>query len=434
MKKLISATLGLMLALGCLSGCGGAGGTALESDPSESTGITASTAPEETPDAAPEGTALPAGDDYSVIEAPDFAYAYAKYDPDTPVLRVGDITYDWDDYFTILRQNISSLLYYGINDLHMPLGEQTVGEMMRDSTEMQLKQPAMLYAKAAEEGISLSAADEQEIDGEIQSYADMYFDGDKDALFTAMELSEEFYREQAGAAILYDHLFEKYFGAKGEKLDEADALAYVSDNDILYAKHILFKFVDDAGTKLDEETVEAKKRQAEETLEKLKNAPQEEQAALFDELMHSLSEDTGLQVYPDGYFFREGDMVQAFYEAALTLEEGQISEVVESEYGYHILFRPALTADAIYGSDSSGEPYTLRYFVAGELFGNMATEWLDQTEVSYFDDFESLDVAALFDKDTAAEDAQPAESAQPEDGAEPSDSTQPKDGAQPSED
>lgn len=57
----------------------------------------------------------------------------------------------------------------------------------------------------------------------------------------------------------------------------------------------------------------------------------------FPALMLENSEDPGSTQMPEGYIFTEGQMVDAFYNAALNLKVGEISEIVESEYGYHII-------------------------------------------------------------------------------------------------
>ncbi len=57
----------------------------------------------------------------------------------------------------------------------------------------------------------------------------------------------------------------------------------------------------------------------------------------FTELMIANSEDPGSQSQPEGYIFSEGEMVDEFYEAALNTPVGEISDVFESTYGYHIV-------------------------------------------------------------------------------------------------
>ncbi len=109
----------------------------------------------------------------------------------------------------------------------------------------------------------------------------------------------------------------------------AEALSVNPETFGIYgAKHILFLF-DESEERTDEET----KALAEEILSRL-NAGED-----FDTLMNEYSEDTGLENYPEGYTFQEGEMVDEFYQAAKSLEIGKYSSLVESEYGYHIIMR-----------------------------------------------------------------------------------------------
>lgn len=92
------------------------------------------------------------------------------------------------------------------------------------------------------------------------------------------------------------------------------------------AKHILVPFEDGS----DESKSEVKKF-AQEVLDRL-NAGED-----FDTLMHEFSKDPGLVNFPDGYTFPRGQMVAEFEEAAFSMRSGEVSGLVETAYGYHIL-------------------------------------------------------------------------------------------------
>lgn len=59
----------------------------------------------------------------------------------------------------------------------------------------------------------------------------------------------------------------------------------------------------------------------------------------FDTLMFLYSEDPGLEWNPDGYTFPPGQMVSEFENATRELEIGEISGLVRSTHGFHIIQR-----------------------------------------------------------------------------------------------
>ena len=59
----------------------------------------------------------------------------------------------------------------------------------------------------------------------------------------------------------------------------------------------------------------------------------------FDMLIETYGEDPGMIAHPDGYTFVSGDMVTEFEEATLALEIGEISGLVISQFGIHIIKR-----------------------------------------------------------------------------------------------
>lgn len=120
-------------------------------------------------------------------------------------------------------------------------------------------------------------------------------------------------------AYLYSEISPVYVSAE-------EAANIAEENGIYGAKHIL---VSPNPEKPDEECLKL----AEELLNRIQNGED------FDTLMFEYTDDSGIESYPNGYTFGEGDMVDEFFEATEALQMGEISGIVKSQYGYHIIKR-----------------------------------------------------------------------------------------------
>ena len=90
------------------------------------------------------------------------------------------------------------------------------------------------------------------------------------------------------------------------------------------ASHILFK----TGPDIDEEVV---RKKAEDVLAKIRAG------ADFAEMAREYSEDTSAEDGGDLGLFGRGQMVPEFEQAAFSLKEGEVSDLVRSQYGFHII-------------------------------------------------------------------------------------------------
>ena len=137
------------------------------------------------------------------------------------------------------------------------------------------------------------------------------------------------------ATYLNDFLYQIY-------LPDDEAATEYKNNELknfMAAKHIL----------VSDKTVAAQ------LVNELKNG------ADFDALMAEYSEDPGLQEFPEGYVFTTGEMVAEFENATKALKVGEISGIVESTYGYHIIKRidiPLSYAVEAYATDYITKHYT----------------------------------------------------------------------------
>ena len=125
---------------------------------------------------------------------------------------------------------------------------------------------------------------------------------------------------------------------KNVKISDEEMKKYYEDNkknfykDEVKASHILISTVDENGKEFSEAKKKEAKKKAEEVLKKAKSGEE------FSELAKEYSDDTGSAANGgDLGYFTKGQMVEPFEKAAFSLKVGQISDIVESQFGYHII-------------------------------------------------------------------------------------------------
>lgn len=214
-------------------------------------------------------------------------------------------------------------------------------------------QTVKTYAqKAAEYNIELTEDDLANVEAQWEEICNQY--GGEEAFVKELEnygITAAQYKELFTTLSLVDKFYAEFENLNLiEQTTDETANAFYNNN-FLRAKHILFTTVDDAGQALSKEEINAKKAKAEDTLAKIKAG------AAFEDFL-SLSEDPGTAASPNGYTFLNTQaesiksneqilgmfqqigvpvMVSAFEQGTANLEVDQVSEIVESEYGYHII-------------------------------------------------------------------------------------------------
>lgn len=192
--------------------------------------------------------------------------------------------------------------------------------------------------KAAELGVSLTDDEKQSLQQQIgQTITNMGGKSQYESELKKMGTTAEGYERFMEQNLLAGKVDQSLSEDPAYAVSDEEATAYASEN-YIKAKHILLATIDTTTREPLDDTVKAeKKAKADELLAQIRGG------ADFDELMNANSEDPGLQQMPDGYVFGKGEMVKSFEDASYALEIGQVSDVVESEMGYHIIKREAMS-------------------------------------------------------------------------------------------
>lgn len=341
-------------------------------------------------------------------ESIDFAALYATHEPDEVVAVVNGRDVTWQSYFywlytqAIQIQNYFTQMsaYYAEvhtwDEVAYEESGTTFAQATVDNAAVMLRQLHGIEDFAAENGVELTEADETAIAAQLESdiksiCGEEATEDEFNAKIADSYLTRELYDRINRIDKLYANGFTNKYGENGSKVDDETAVKYLEDNGYLSATHILFMTIDPTTREaLDEAAVAEKKAQAEKIAEELAAITDPaELTARFAELKEEYDEDTGKTIYPDGYVFTEGTMVTEFEDAVKSLDAGEVSGVVESSYGYHIIMRLAPDAERTVSYSSDGATaYSPRYLYASNAYAEEVEKFVDEIEIDFADGFE----------------------------------------------
>ncbi len=203
-----------------------------------------------------------------------------------------------------------------------------------------------------------------------------------------------------------DTEIEEYYNKELEFQKESPSLAayyspvkIVNDPAVRRVKHILIKLSDEDTqeiTKLrqDKKTEEADKLREEKLVSIKEKADkvlsQVKAGEDFEILMNKFGEDPGMQNedYKDGYtMLRDASMRAEFLEASFRLKEGETSDLVATDNGYHIIKAYEATEDVIAPlEDVKDEIQTvLLNQKKNEKTNELIEEWVDEANIKKYD-------------------------------------------------
>ncbi len=214
----------------------------------------------------------------------------------------------------------------------------------------------MLIQKGAENGIALDDSEKAQIETQVSGMSATYGeDGFALRTRTMAISSPKQYQKMYGKVMTVQKV--------QEDIDKNSASYYPEDTSVLNdykatdgasVKHILISTdVTESAEGEAPATPEDKKALAEQVLQRAQNGED------FDALMEEFSEDPGQG--PEGYTFGPGEMQPEFEQASFALAIGEISGLVQTDYGYHIIKRvPGVNDLYNYWRESAGKDIKIK--------------------------------------------------------------------------
>ena len=229
---------------------------------------------------------------------------------------------EYDKYFNSVKlslenqygQDIWNTQYQGKNALDV-LKENVLDYMIMEKLQLQ---------QAKKENITVSEEElNKKVDEEIKKLEDMFGGKDKlDEFFKSQGMTREDYKEGLRKQMIIDKLKDKLTAnvtitdQEVRKYYDEHPKEFKTDTDIVRASHILV----------------SSEEKAKEILDRIKKGED------FAKLAKEYSEDTATKDKGgDLGEFTYGEMVPEFENAAFALNKGEVSGIVKTQYGYHII-------------------------------------------------------------------------------------------------
>lgn len=281
------------------------------------------------------------------------------------VMTVGGnkVTYDEYRYF-----------YMNFRREHEAMGETDYEDELKKEIEAAVRQKYAKVNMARENGVILTEEELDGLDTIRASYVQSF--GGEEGFQQAMAdsaLTDKLFMKQ----IEFQQLESKFRAYACEEFsgmirsDDATVEAYIQ-SDFYHATHVLI---------LSEE--------GDDLVANYNLAKEVHDRALagedFEKLVLEFNEDPGMVQDATGYYFTVGQLLKPFEDAVLAMEIGEISDVVMTVSGYHVIQRLPLDDEYI---DQHFEE--LREAYKARKFNLMVEEEAASLEVKYSDFYESL--------------------------------------------
>ncbi len=328
-------------------------------------------------------------DDNGDIDLNENIYEYASgLSASDAAITINGEEISYEFYMYWLAYDCYYLDYmYSMYGMYLDLTDPDLSEFLLEDACNVVIYYALIDQLCEELGVSVTDEQWAELQDQIDQYIEDYGEEEYELLVKGYG-SEETLRTVNTSSYQYYNLADAIVGdPTDEEIDE-----YYEENGTFHVKHILLMTTDTDITDEDGNVIQTAEeynadqlKLAEDLLKQIQESSDQE--ATFDSLMNQYSEDTGLETYPDGYTYDDSSsLVEGFREASLELEIGEVSGIVETSYGYHIILRLPVDFDIF-----------LDDWIADQV--DMALqEMMDASEIIVSDEIFDIDVDSFYSR------------------------------------
>ena len=210
---------------------------------------------------------------------------------------------------------------------------KTYEDVLKDTVLESMAISEVIYQEAKKQGIEPT---KDEVQKEINNFKEKIKNNEqykKDN--KEMGINDKFLEFQYSRELANKNLQNKFI--KDSNISDKEMKKYYDENkddfyiDTVTASHILLKTQDDEGKELSAEKKKEAKKKAEEALAKVKAGED------FAKVAKEYSQDSSASSGGELGTFGRNKMVTEFEDAAFAMKPGEISDIVETQYGYHII-------------------------------------------------------------------------------------------------
>jgi len=221
-------------------------------------------------------------------------------------------------YLTNIKNQYESA--YGEEIWEKDLGGISLEESVKETVIAQIAQIKTMNLLAARHGVTLEESEQRLAEQAAGEYFSSLTETEIQAMGVSKEVVYQLYCEYALAHKVYEYIIK-------------DINPEISDDEArtITVQHILIKTYALDGTGKKIEYSESSKADARKEAERILELARQEDSD-FEKLVLEYSEDE-----VGNFSFGKGEAEASFEETAFNLETGEISDIVETEYGYHII-------------------------------------------------------------------------------------------------